>query len=831
MNKLPNLKIVEKLIRVVNQDKRNLSKVTIKAISIAEDRLRILLDEIRESFSEANNERQLKLLEFLNLIIFTDLAKEVLDLMSDMISLKYYQEPVVYEFKTGKFKGKEYSEVLISALQQLNAADVYINYTEEVWKILLKSYILSVNDERFNTLESATLNIFENISSYKEYPQKKASKWIYFPTYPVQKFILEQLNYDFLNSYPDLSLKILGKLLELEQEGQYFSNKQFTLHWSPIAVNETTKEIRTKSIDLVFIILEKNADDKDIIETVFGTIDNIRRFPMRGVYSKDLEDLVLKDVKDVLNRYTTLAQSFENVEILKKMEEDVLGYTRRFKHKLKDEYEEFRTVLSKNQFYFRLYSLLSRADYEFEDISDWKKRENMVSEKTDKLVKEITKENLTYWIDNIFNVGEYLPVDKYDATLFKFLEKIGKDSPFSREITEKLIRKGFPYYHLLIKGMRMTNKYDAATACIELVFKSEDMKMLLKLVDLYHSLPFDQLTNDDQRNMGEIRNMFIKKGVDMWVCLRIFNTYLHLANIIEKDDLNQNLLKILNFVESNDVLRFINGITMSDYQKEFLLEDIQQPLKDKLINLLINTDRIDYSGEEFLFAMFKNCPPEDFVNFFYERSELEKSKKKKDLDIIEHYDAIPYRFTYNREGNIIDWDNYNVLLEKIISIFILGKTYPKNWKTYWNCSQLMIAIDPNLSTETCSILDKLIRKGEKYAYAISKILSQYHGIFPNKYPLLALIIQLYGGDKDIAEHCEEDLFSTGVVEGEDGILNSYKAKLVIYKNLKKESKDVNIIGYCNKIIKSLNLAIKHERKKVLEREALSALELDEEPDS
>lgn len=213
---------------------------------------------------------------------------------------------------------------------------------------------------------------------------------------------------------------------------------------------------------------------------------------------------------------------------------------------------------------------------------------------------------------------------------------------------------------------------------------------------------------------------------------------------------------------------WIRGIWL---RKSSLLDDLSLKDYEAVLDSLTFVPDIDYHAEEILSPLAKKYPKK-LIQFF--KGRVSKRMQKQEG---ERYDAIPFSL------HII-----NKLLQNLGNVVvpeIVGWFSEKDWLFQWEASHFLQAIFPVFDKALESEIIKLVKKGgDKNAKIVISLMRAYKGE-PFLHGVCKKFIKKYHSAK-----YEKEMFiilsQTGVVSGEYGFVEAYKAKRQEIQDWKKD---------------------------------------------
>ncbi|MBL7196957.1 MAG: hypothetical protein ISS47_02530 [Candidatus Omnitrophica bacterium] len=788
------------------------------------NKLKDYAKEIQQKIIKQNNDQRLRSLELLERFAFR-VPKEALGIVGIFINEKMEKEVTKYR-KPFMRSGRKHSAVLEKCLDILEQYNLRYGLFDECLTILIKFYQFKVEDNEYEDIRKKAREI---IIKTADYNLKVIQPQGYgFLGYKFQELFIEKIK-SLITNKDDrifyLSLSIAEQLLKTELEGTYWDYKAVTIKFGPAKYTPGLRKLREKIIRLFFRILRIEKSEERKLSLV-DTLASSMRFPIRGKYSDQLEQMIMDDIDRIINFYMQLDFYKTNPAVLQEIEEQVAFQRRRFtgykgnNKKLASKIaRKSLRLLNKlrNDNFYKIYRILVGDELYLRDSDedDWRTIRQEKEAEIGRMVNNISLNNLSKWIQIFQKIDKMRSLkDEYKFADFKNLStRLGKGKP---EIADKviniLLKKKFvlkSFLTYLILGMRQSRKSYLGEKWIRKWLKSKDF-------DLIKEIPYACWPIEEQfSNINDVK--IFKKLVD----LKLSNEkrqeldcrILIMLSYIYKQDpkLSNNLfLAILQRLPETKLSYFTNAMMMANYRNEIIVNKLPERIFKTAMRRLLKKDRIEHHDEEFI-AIYAKKLPLELIDFFKRRIDISR-KIKKDAFSITKYDALPYHLgeiTKTFSGH----PAYRKVIRKILSEWIMKG----DWLLQFEGCQFLHELSSNLDRILRDELILLIKsKSKKKIIAVLRVLKEYQGS-PVIDELCKEAIKVSRKDKDVRSAIAAAIYSTGVVTGEYGIANAYQNRL---DRLKEWSKDKNkyVKQFAGEFSKSLRKDIARERKRVAEQE-------------
>ena len=571
--------------------------------------------------------------------------------------------------------------------------------------------------------------------------------------YSIQKTVLDNISVqkpDYIKRNLDGILASLRPIANLDCEDSFMSSPEtFTMRQGCLPVNDSLRKIRERHFSLtknIFDIVDSDIDRGKVLNVIYSFSNS----PRYGKMTKDINDLLIRDITDInkfLIEYYDSASNF--------IKNDIQSYVFRLErltfHKKITNFPQLKKIFEEDTDYTK-FKILYGYDIGFNSSFDHDKAKEYRNQKIIEFVKQIKEENIEEWI-KLFKelLVNYTLADHGKYMYFAmFLEKIGQQKP---KIAFKLldIKEINPFIDFILTGLLKSSEQRKAKKML-IEYSKEKSKQLATIQSLYFKGDFDSIL------FNELYPKLIRsKNVNVLVTLlqTIIRYYKKHKNHEEKISEIINKLTVLKFHSWPSKV----GYLAKDYLAEISDENIKA-----ILNNLKYCDHISYDEEHILDPICEK-KPKDIIAFFHERLKLTKAKK-----ITE---AIPFSFQTNHKTLA---KNYNIILPEIIKWF--SEDDIEKWHASLLIKNIFPSFGPNLGK---TILDLVKTKRKENLMIVLHILEKYKGE-TFLHDIIKEIIKLYPLDKKLIRILYRILSNIGVVSGEYGILEAHERK-------KKETED------------------------------------------
>lgn len=704
----------------------------------------------------------------------------IIDIVMQALSKSRSLQEEKIKTPLGDFPGHNHSEVVMIVLDLLSK----LRYLH-----LPAVFDLLVNLEK-ETGSSNKKKIYETIGKIVEYTYWPKDKKIYFIPQLQILDMLEKWNDKKLLENKSIIVELGKHILKSSYEGQTWKSNAVIFHHGSLPVNLTVKKIRQRMLNILFktYILENDLKGKiELLQTLYVASET----PHSSAYGEDMENMVLGNVRTIIEFYLSIVSS-SDFEIIKKIEEQCNWFKRRFTKVIPEKLSELYNLIISNEEYGR-YRLFVGYDHDYFENFDFKKAEEFRAQKIREIINEISIKNYDMWLSRILmTIKNYHNIEDRGQFMYlnRFLNECTKEKP---EIGLKLIevKQLEPFLIHIITGIwQSPEKAKAKKIINSWIIKGENLSTSAYIFTY----------------VNEIDDSLIEKIFEKSKESKDVNA---LNNIIKSlgqnsDSLNKKLTDLLiKTIKELTELKNNWWVYNVWFQVQKLLANLNENQWNIILDNLLLLPNISYETEEILLIL-ANKYPKKFIGFFEKRVD-----SKKNTNYIDHYDAIPFNFTPRQAGNLND------LSEKHKKIFIdeIFKWFKKDdWLSYWEGSHLLEnifpAFDPYLESKSISLL----KSKKKYkANIVLNILRAYKGE-SFLHNICKEFIKKYPTNKDYQNEMFIILSQTGLVSGEYGFVNLYQSRIKDIQSWKTDKSKV-IQKFIKNYEEYLNKRVSFEQKR------------------
>lgn len=673
----------------------------------------------------------------------------------------------------GEFEGKHYADIAEICLDILSELKYF--HTEKIFELLIR-----LSDDSNPTVKKKAIEVLSKLASYNLYVLQKIG-------YSPQLFILDQIekwdNAGIIEHF-EVVTEIASQLLQPSFEGTSMSDyKTVTFHYGPLPVNDILKDIRTRIMSL----LKRLYNDTKVLThkiRILQVLQEASHTPYQGNYGDDLLQMIIENTNALIEFYIEAMATADN-EIIKDIEEQYLSFVRRFGNDKLFKAEQLQSIISSNKEY-GIYRILVGYDYRVSAELDVEETEKLRKEKLRELIDSINKGTFDGWQRRILAIIKNYPVSWGEFQYFNmFLFEIGKQkTEFALMLLYQNEKELEPFLiHLLAGLWKSESSRNAIDILKKWIDENKRLSVCAALFEYVEEIDIPLLKGIYKR---------ARENNDADALCRIVSAIAR--NYPKYTGLKKVFVEAIKKLSELKNFQWISGVW---FRKSSLLDTLTEKESEAVLDSLIYAPNIDYHAEEIL-SPIANKYPKRLIQFFRERVSKRLHKQEG-----ERYDAIPFSL------HIINkplQKHANIVVQTIVSWFA-----EKDWLFQWEASHLLQAIfpafDKSLENEMISLVK---RGGDKNAKIVISVLRAYKGE-PFLHGVCKEFIKKYHSDKYVKEMFIV-LSQTGVVSGEYGFVEAYKAKRQEVQDWKKD-KNKTIRFFVKKYKTYLDKRIAYEQKR------------------
>jgi hypothetical protein len=731
--------------------------------------LKEFIKKLREVIKNQSNDQCLESIGLLDDISYVA-PEETIELISSIIYSKE-KKPVKYD-EPFESLGREHKDILAKCIDVLDS--IKYHETDHIVELLLYLHFYKINSKHYVNVRQKALDTLLKIAnydlpiierygySYQVKLLKKADEW-------------KRLNF---SKYVDVILKLCESFLSVEFEHHYLSpidSRTFHFGHGPLPVTEELKKLRSNTLSLLQEIFFKVKNVKTKL-SILSVLNKATRTPIKGIYGKDLSDMIQVNTESLVDFYLKVLQQNDFPVVWQEIEKHAKWIKSRWKDAPR--LSELFETLNNNQSY-ELYRTLIGSDHDYydEEDKDWKERRKKREEKIESLINKIDNENLMYWVMELSKIAGTYPLkkDSYEFNYFRwFLVKLGNKSPrIVKSIIDKTLSKNTPlklFIPLIVRGIRFSESKDIADIYVKTWLDSSHIDLIEFIPQTYYGV--EDFKEQDINIIDKL--------------VKLNNSQLDIQIIDLIPDLYKinpaRVLKLLHKITKRGDEKILRSLAWNVLDKHprstFNFEKWNEKTYSEIIWAFVKVPDLDWHMLSALTAFGERFPLR-LIDFFEARIKEQKKRQRKRSNILtDRYDAIPFESTEIGEM-YSKHPQYPKVIDKI-----LGWLKKKDYVYQWEGQQLLSNLSPSLDKTLEKKLQELILTGKKENILVTvKALRRFNGTV---FDLYKDAIKSSKGDKDVCSIISTSIGSTGIVEGERGMINAYDMKIKFLEDWLKE---------------------------------------------
>lgn len=351
--------------------------------------------------------------------------------------------------------GYEHHYIVNECIEILNV--VRYQYPEQVFLILTELAL-----DKNKVIRDKAINVIRSMTKYNMKVLEKIGL-------SMQRFILDQIKdwklAEQLNRIEIIKC-IFKEIFHLEYEStEMIDYKTISFGFGALSATKMIKQIREESIKLLINMYhgaEKTSDKLKILEI----LNEATKTPIRGNYSENVETLVKENTTFLVDWYSRIICEDTPLEIIREIDEQSNWFTRRF-HSVKGLSTLDHKINSINKYV--IFKDLVGWDFNYLNISDWRKVREIRIEKIKQYINNISEINEDFWTALIVDICKGFNINdqgKY-SYFYEFLYNLACECPeFTKNLISKHEEEISAFLYHVIGGLK-TSDYSFAQQKIE----------------------------------------------------------------------------------------------------------------------------------------------------------------------------------------------------------------------------------------------------------------------------------------------------------------------------------------------------------------------------
>lgn len=786
----------------------------------------------KDIFESTNNDSILASLKLLGQFVHKapDQSLEIIDFI-----IKNKKPHGPQKIKPYNIVGTTHKELVVECCSLLKQMRYF--KPKEVLDLLIFAYktdysnvVKGVRDRYYKDIKKEVGDAVEKLVSYNYHilNNKKVG-------YVVQRIILDYTKKKygkFDNENIGLIKIIITEILlpnfrSFEQTGP----STITLKSGVLIATDYLKSIRKDAIDFVFKLLD-GADLKNKIELV-KILNSATHFPMESDYGDSVEKMICDDANYLIERFdkilfkhgvlvadAPLVQEIEdcfNIFVINENLGDKLTNLSGFYKKIRSDefYGKYRDFTS------------DRGDIRRNEKGE--RLRDVKEKKVENYLEELNEDNLKEWIkfcnkissyESVVDVWKMEPFRRFlvDVVQSKDASLVVKLLDFSLQHKNSL--RKFVYNLMCgLRGRKDLVLWDKYTE--QILQANHDL-----LVAIFGSIHATKEKMIRKQDVKLLKSVVCKIGVFNKIGNKFLDDSNLRFNIVNSlyatFPQDSKVVESLIFCEykkyPKNIRVYLNNLEFFIFNNKNFVKRSSSKLKEFILDQIVVLPKIDFMEETILLEFGKNNY-RLLMNVFLQRIIKDsKIKGKRDYFSPDNYRAIPS--IMNRE--LTEFIGKDRLYPTIIMRWLSKNKF--NYVALRGLSDFFNQVDGPYYRP---ILLKLIKSKDtkKITTAVRLLYNMGQQV---DYDLCFEVIKHIDlkKDKKISDSISGMMSSTGVVSGEDGLLEAFKGKAERIKNEIEVTKNKNLKKFCEEQLVYFNQRIEDERKRVVEEKKLRQIDFE-----
>lgn len=726
-------------------------------------------DAITSLLSAKNNNERYDLLVSLKEVAlpnYDDIAAICSDLYEPLLeSAKLARSTPTEQIDTpfGKLKGKTSTDVLRIIVQIFD----YLRYVniEEIFNAYCELF-------EAETDADVRKQILDSVKRLSEYEFKTWNQ----VGLQIQQFLanmLSQMKPARRASLLTLIITVWRELLAGDISGTTWSADSVALQTGALPVSDTLKQIRGQAIAGLFDLCQSAQTDKDK-KDVISALNAATQLPHQAAYSNELLALTLVNSKQIVDFYIGVSDTL-SYELLEHVEHKLLWDYRHNRQLIEDEggrfncqaeakaligaIEAFRDRINTDKNFVRYKTLVGYEavfpqhwidnEFDYQGVEEYRKKQ------IDLFVNSVTAENEAEWLAFMERCALTKSNDMATfPTFVAFVVALARAKPAAVEkylnaATENLLN----FLSCFLDGLAQSGNEEiylrVATRFIE---QGAQLTALAK--HWRNSKPTQPLL------ISEVLRKAIaaKDNIAVIECMLFSMEESGSERVPPSNEFFRPAL--LYLTESKDA-RWVRGAWFLESITGFF-EHLSENDADLILQNLVSAPRLGHEYERLL-ELIAEHHLQAVWKYFGDRLTCEADKEDDDK-----YEAIPYGF-----------DGLEKQLSRDVALAIsFGRTWFAQDKELFQFrgGRLLSSVFPHCAETFAQALANLVTNGnETDADFVLDVMQNYHEE-PSTHEVLKRIVDRYPQDKSKLNQVEISFDQTGMVMGEFGMVEAYRAK-------------------------------------------------------
>jgi ppGpp synthetase/RelA/SpoT-type nucleotidyltranferase len=619
-----------------------------------------------------------------------------------------------------------------------------------------------------------------------------------------------------VDSIRPIALAVWTEVIQSDITGTKWKADSVVLSTAAVPASDQLREVRDKAINALFAAYDRSTDDVQK-RAVLASLDAATKTPHQGQYSNELLATTLKDATCIVEFVTERAE-VTSYELLQHLEYRFLydyfrvnGLTEDPDNRFGCQAEakalvaaifKFRDTINADDRFVRYKVLVGfesvYAGHWTDEEFGYKRADEYRRSEADHYIDEITPENENEWFDLIERCAETKSNDLATFPVFgNFISKLAERKP---EAGERLLAKASENLCNFLPGFLNGLARSGRPDIYERILKAE-LESARNLAGVARHLRYSDVKKPDF--VARLLNRGIEKG-DQRAIIECLLFALEHYGTEKIPDANKFVCDALAFLNELKDPRWVSEAWLPQKATKFY-QELTPMTTALLLQNLGYLAKINYQAERVLVRVAERQPAAvwDYFGARLARETVEGEDE-------ERFEAVPFRFQGLEKELSKD---PQLAITKGLSWFARDRELFQ-----FRGGQLLSSAFPNCTPEFAAALAESVKAGGDTEAEFALSILRNYCCETSTYVILKEIVSRFPDDAHKMSGVRASIDSTGVVSGEFGLAEAWRAKKECLTEWLADNRPA-VKGFAEKHIAELDLMIASElRRAETERE-------------
>jgi len=727
-------------------------------------------------------------------------------------------EPIPIETTYGKlegFKANAVTKLVVEIVGSLRYADV-----TGTLQLLIDIYRDEPNDDIRRQIVNAVKSLSEyNIEAYNQVGPM------------LQMALVDHLagmSNAEVDSIQPIALTVWTEAIQSDITGAKWKADSVVLSTGAVPASDQLREVRDKAIKALFAAYDRSTDDAQK-RAVLSALDAATRTPNQAQFSNELLATTVKDATRIVDFVTERAKT-ESYELLQHLEHRFLydyfrakGLTEDPENRFCCQAEaaalvavifKFRDTINADNRFVRYKVLVGfesvYPDHWTEKEFDYKRADEYRRGEANRYIDEVNAANENDWFELISRCAETKSNDLATFPIFgNFISKLAERKP---EVADRFLAKASDdlrsFLSGFLNGLALSGRSDIYERTLESEFESAR-----NLTAVVRHLRYSDVKKPEFAARLLKRAIEKDESITVIECLLFALEHYGTEKIADVDIYLRDALAFLNDRKDS---RWVSGAWFLEKATKFY-EELNPERTAQVLDNLINLRQVDYQAERILVRLAER-QLEAVWDYFGTR--LAKEAAEDEVD--EGFEAVPFQF--HGLEKVLSKDP-QLAISKGLSWFAQDQGLFQ-----YRGGRLLSSAFPDCTPEFATALAELVKAGgDMEANFALAILQNYQGE-ASTYVILKEIVSRFPDDAHKMAGIRASIDSTGVVSGELGFVEAWRAKKESLAEWLADERPT-VHAFAEKHIAELELMIASEQRRAEAEREMRKRSYDEDGES